>query len=102
VRFFSRRSANNILIIHLDIDSPNKSIVDRPYAGYLFGEFGKSFFYKSQSVLKIDFQVGYVGPNVFGKEVQTSLHKLVGYKEVLGWEKSNSKFTCNPNSCFIF
>lgn len=68
------------------IDSPNKSLVDRPYAGYLFGEFGKSFFYKSQSVLKTDFQLGYVGPNAFGKEVQTSLHKLVGYKEVLGWE----------------
>jgi hypothetical protein len=68
------------------IDSPNKALVDRPYAGYLFGEFGKSLFYKRESVLKIDFQVGYVGPNAFGKEVQTSLHNLIGYKEVLGWE----------------
>lgn len=68
------------------IDSPNKSLVDRPYAGYLFGEFGKSFFYKSESVLKTDFQLGYAGPNAFGKEVQTNLHKLVGYKEVFGWE----------------
>jgi hypothetical protein len=68
------------------IDSPNKALVDRPYAGYLFGEYGKSLFYKSQSVLKIDFQLGYVGPNAFGEEVQSSLHKLVGYKEVLGWE----------------
>lgn len=68
------------------IDSPNKALVDRPYAGYLFGEFGKSLFYKSESVVKIDFQLGYVGPNAFGEEVQTTLHKLVGYKEVLGWE----------------
>ena len=68
------------------IDSPNKALVDRPYAGYLFGEFGKSLFYKSESVVKVDFQLGYVGPNAFGKEVQTSLHNLIGYKKVLGWE----------------
>lgn len=68
------------------IDSPNKALVDRPYAGYLFGEFGKNVYYKSQSVLKIDVQLGFVGPNAFGEEVQTSLHSLVGYKKVLGWE----------------
>jgi hypothetical protein len=28
--------------------------------------------------------VGYVGPNAFGRS--SKLHKLVGYKEVLGWE----------------
>jgi hypothetical protein len=68
------------------IDSPNKAIVDRPYAGYLFGEYGKSLFYKSQSVLKLDFQLGYVGPNAFGEDVQSSLHDLIGYKKVVGWE----------------
>jgi len=68
------------------IDSPNVALVDRPYAGYLFGALGKHFFYKNESVLKINFQLGYVGPNAYGEEVQTSLHNLVGYKEVLGWE----------------
>ena len=68
------------------IDSPSKELVDRPYAGYLFGEFGKSLFYKSESVLKVAFQLGYVGPNAFGEEVQSNLHDLIGYKRVQGWE----------------
>lgn len=68
------------------IDSDEKEIIDRPYAGYLFGELGKSVFYKNQSVLKGDFQFGYVGPNSFGREIQKNFHKLAGYKAVSGWE----------------
>ncbi|MBP4138144.1 lipid A deacylase LpxR family protein [Flavobacterium geliluteum] len=62
------------------------TINDRPFAGYLFAEVGKSFFYQNESVLKTDFQLGYVGPNAFGKELQESFHSLIGYKKVYGWE----------------
>ncbi|MEZ7506405.1 lipid A deacylase LpxR family protein [Flavobacterium sp. Arc2] len=68
------------------LNTPSKEIMDRPYAGYLFGELGRSFFYKNESVLKTDLQLGFVGPNAFGRETQRSFHKLVGYKEVRGWE----------------
>ena len=68
------------------IEAPNTALVDRPYAGYLFGEFGKSFFYKSESVVKTSFQIGYVGPNAFGEQVQSNLHEFIGYKKVIGWE----------------
>lgn len=61
-------------------------INDRPFAGYLFAEAGRSFFYESESVLKTDFQLGYVGPNALGKETQESFHHLIGYKKVFGWE----------------
>ncbi|MFB3390339.1 lipid A deacylase LpxR family protein [Flavobacterium sp. LAR06] len=61
-------------------------INDRPFTGYLFAEAGRSFFYNSESVLKTDFQVGYMGPNAFGRETQESFHHIIGYKKVYGWE----------------
>lgn len=61
-------------------------INDRPFTGYLFAEAGRSFFYNSESVLKTDFQLGYMGPNAFGRETQESFHHLIGYKKVYGWE----------------
>jgi lipid A 3-O-deacylase len=68
------------------INTPEKEIMDRPYAGYLFGEVGSSLFYKNESVVKVDFRLGYLGPNSFGRETQRSFHDLVGYKQVFGWE----------------
>ena len=62
------------------------TINDRPFTGYLFAEAGRSFFYQSESVLKVDFQLGFMGPNAFGKETQESFHHIIGYKKVYGWE----------------
>ena len=62
------------------------TINDRPFTGYLFAEAGRSFFYKSESVLKTDFQLGFMGPNALGRETQESFHHLIGYKTVYGWE----------------
>ncbi|MBS7256496.1 lipid A deacylase LpxR family protein [Flavobacterium branchiicola] len=59
---------------------------DRPFTAYLFAEAGRSFFYQSESVLKTDFQVGFMGPNALGRETQESFHHLIGYKNVYGWE----------------
>lgn len=59
---------------------------DRPFTGCLFAEAGRSFFYQSESVLKTDFQLGYMGPNAFGRQTQESFHELIGYKKVYGWE----------------
>ena len=61
-------------------------INDRPFTGYLFAEAGRSFFYQSESVLKTDFQLGFMGPNAFGRETQESFHHIIGYKKVYGWE----------------
>jgi hypothetical protein len=67
----------------------NKEAADdnnRPFTGYLFAEVGRSFFYQSESALKTDFQIGYMGPNAFGRETQESFHHVIGYKTVYGWE----------------
>ncbi|WP_163398369.1 lipid A deacylase LpxR family protein [Flavobacterium fluviatile] len=62
------------------------TINDRPFTGYLFAEAGRSFFYQSESVLKTDFQLGFIGPNAFGEEMQGGFHKIIGYKKIYGWE----------------
>jgi hypothetical protein len=68
------------------INAEAVTINDRPFTGYLFAEAGRSFFYQSESVLKTDFQLGFMGPNAFGRETQESFHHIIGYKKVFGWE----------------
>ncbi|OYQ38344.1 hypothetical protein CHU92_05565 [Flavobacterium cyanobacteriorum] len=59
---------------------------DRPFAGYLFAEAGINKFFLSEDVLKVNFQIGVVGPESQAEAVQKGLHYLLGYKRVRGWE----------------
>jgi lipid A 3-O-deacylase len=59
---------------------------DRPFAGYLFAEAGINTFYNSESVLKLNFQAGVLGPESGAEAVQRGLHQLVGYPTVRGWQ----------------
>lgn len=63
-----------------------EQMFDRPFAGYLFGEFGNTNFYTNQSVFKKYIQVGYVGPNSFADQVQSSTHKLFHYTAFEQWD----------------
>jgi len=62
------------------------NVNDRPFAGYLFAEAGINTFYTNESVLKVNFQAGVVGPQSYAEEFQEKLHKLVGYPTVQGWQ----------------
>jgi len=68
------------------INKEAEYVSDRPFTAYLFAEAGRSFFYQSESVLKTDFQLGFMGPNALGEETQVGFHNLIGYKKVYGWE----------------
>lgn len=59
---------------------------DRPFAGYLFTGFEKSFFYKNYNVLQVGFQIGSVGPRAYGQEVQNTIHETFSLKKPYGWE----------------
>ncbi|WP_159801155.1 lipid A deacylase LpxR family protein [Flavobacterium sp. MK4S-17] len=59
---------------------------DRPFAGYLFAEAGLNTFYVNESVLKMSFQAGVLGPESGAEEVQEQLHKLFHYPKVEGWQ----------------
>lgn len=59
---------------------------DRPFAGYLFAAVGRNIFYQNESVLKADFQLGFVGKNSFGEEMQEQFHNFFQYRAVHGWQ----------------
>lgn len=59
---------------------------DRPFAGYLFTETGINRFYRNEDVLKINFQVGVVGPESMAEDLQEGIHNTFGYKPVRGWQ----------------
>jgi len=75
------------------IQAANINVHDRPFAGYLFGEVGINTFYKNESVLKVNFQGGVVGPEAGAEAVQQGLHSLLGYHTVRGW---NYQITTTP------
>ncbi|WP_036841660.1 lipid A deacylase LpxR family protein [Polaribacter sp. Hel_I_88] len=72
--------------------TPNKSIVqtidehDRPFAGHLYGSFGVKNVYKNNKILNYTLQVGVIGPNAFGKELQDFIHGIYGFQKATGWQ----------------
>lgn len=72
--------------------SPYKAIVqnidehDRPFASYLFGEFGVNRVYKNHTILNTSLQIGVIGPDAFGKELQDFIHDIYGFRKAIGWE----------------
>lgn len=63
-----------------------EEMFDRPFAGYLFGEFGNTNFYTNQAVFKKYFQIGYVGPNSFADKVQSGTHRMFHYTAFEEWD----------------
>ncbi|WP_413999554.1 lipid A deacylase LpxR family protein [Flavobacterium sp. W1B] len=74
---------------------------DRPFAGYLFAEAGKTFFYQNESVINVSFQLGFIGPNSFGREMQSGFHHFFNYESVEGW-KNQIKNAVALQSHFLF
>lgn len=68
------------------IRAENFYVNDRPFAGVLFAEAGIHYFYDDESVWKFTGQVGVMGSNAFGEEVQKQFHKTFGYEDVKGWK----------------
>lgn len=62
------------------------NVNDRPFAGYLFAEAGINTFYTDESIFKLTFQGGVVGPESGAEEVQRGLHQMLGYPTVRGWQ----------------
>ena len=68
------------------INSSDIKTNDRPFAGYLFAEAGRTHFYQNESVFKADIQLGFIGANSFAEEVQTKFHAAFNFKAVQGWQ----------------
>lgn len=59
---------------------------DRPFAGYLFAKFGISNFYKNNTILKLNAQIGVIGSNSFAEETLNFVHNLWKLKTSNGWK----------------
>lgn len=62
-----------------------EDMFDRPFAGYLFGEFGNTNFYANGNVFKKYFQIGLIGPNSLADKVQSGTHRLFHYPTFEQW-----------------
>ena len=84
------------------VAAANINVNDRPFAGYLFAEIGANAFYKSQNILKINFQAGIVGKESLAEDFQESLHKLLNYPAVRGWEHQiRTTFGFQANAFYV-
>lgn len=72
--------------------TPNRAVVktivehDRPFAAYLYGSFGLKKVYKNSKILNTSLQLGIVGSNAFGEELQSFIHNIYGFKKAVGWQ----------------
>ena len=78
------------------------SLHDRPFAGYLYGSFGISRFYNSNNIFTTDIEIGVIGPNANGKELQNFLHGFYNFPEPLGWKHQiHNAFAINLNASYL-
>jgi len=68
--------------------------MDRPFCGYLFAEYGRSFFTKNNSNIKWNVSLGTIGKASLGKDLQESLHEAIGLYDVSGWEYQVQQNIC--------
>jgi hypothetical protein len=60
--------------------------IDKPFAGYLFLETGISRFYRNESMLRTNLQVGVLGPSSHAREVQYFYHNFFNLYGIDGWQ----------------
>lgn len=59
---------------------------DRPFAGYLYGNFGILRAYKNKRILKTNIQFGVVGPGSMGEDLQKAIHRIYNFDLPVGWK----------------
>ena len=75
---------------------------DRPFAGYMYAEYGQSRVYTSQNILRMTLQVGLIGSNAKAKELQNFIHRIYKYPEARGWEHQiHNAFAINVNTTYL-
>jgi hypothetical protein len=60
--------------------------VDRPFAAYLYAGGTLTYLFKTERTVKISLNVGTLGPDALGEEVQKGLHDIIGFYPIRGWE----------------
>lgn len=69
-----------------EVKSPYPEDHNRPYAGYLFGEYNLTKMYLSNQVFGMSFRLGIIGPDSKAEDFQKWMHNNFGFGELIGWE----------------
>jgi hypothetical protein len=59
--------------------------IDRPYAGYTYIQYTRSWFNNEKSVLQVNGTLGIIGPASGGEALQNTYHRWLQYAPFLGW-----------------
>jgi hypothetical protein len=59
--------------------------IDRPYAGYTYIQYTRSWFNNEKTVLQINGTLGIIGPASGGEGLQNTYHRWLQYAPFLGW-----------------
>lgn len=59
---------------------------NRPYAGYLFGEYSLTKMHQSNQVFGMSFRLGVIGPDSKAEDFQKWMHRNFGFGQLIGWE----------------
>lgn len=59
--------------------------IDRPITAYLFGQYAQTHFYRD-NVIKWSLDLGTIGPNAYGREVQEFIHRTLGMYKPREWK----------------
>lgn len=62
------------------------SQVDRPLTGYLYASGELNWYLKNETTFSIEAEVAVIGERAYGRNMQESFHKVLGFYEVKGWE----------------
>ncbi|PQJ23054.1 lipid A deacylase LpxR family protein [Tenacibaculum sp. SG-28] len=93
----------DITVSH-EIYTPYKAIVatvaehDRPFAGYVYGKFGIATYRHEENIFKKEIEIGVIGPEAKGQEIQNFVHAIYGFDIAEGWKyQINTMFAINAN-----
>lgn len=81
---------------------PFANLHDRPFAAYFYGSYGFTNFYKSQNLFQINVEIGAIGPNAKGQELQDFMHSIYNYPKAEGWKHQiHNAFALNLNMSYL-
>lgn len=76
--------------------------VDRPFASYLYAGGKFSWLFKNEQSIELALNIGTIGPNALGEDIQEGLHKVIGFYPIKGWEfQVNNEMGVNSSFKYI-
>jgi lipid A 3-O-deacylase len=78
------------------------SDVDRPFAAYLFAGGKLDWFFSDEQVIQAGLQLGVIGPQALGEELQKLIHHTFQFYRINGWEfQVTNEFEVNASLQYL-